>query len=286
MNARAYALATAHKRYFKEAFKSAVRHMIDARTLALAEQKLAAGDVDGAIVVITSDDAFASFRHALSSAYGSLLDRAAQRTLDAVPRKLVQKARKPVALAPVGFGEGWIKRRSAALVADVSESQRTVLREIVLDNYQRGLQPKHIVEDIRNVVGLLPRELTAVENRKQLHMEQGMSEDKAEDLAQGYADELLEMRADRIAQTETVAAEAQGRREAWSWGQKQGLISQDAVRQWNASDGACDDCMAFDGEWTTLEGEYPSGAEIPLHPSCHCMETIVPEAEARAEEDQ
>lgn len=267
-----YKIAEAARPRFRSAFKNALREAFDDAALAKVATALRDGHVEQAIAVVMDDASWAEFGAAVHRAYGEVLQRSAASAIAGLPKARVHKAKSPE--PPPRFGEDWVKERSAELVADVTTQQRQALREIILDGYQREVQPKDIVDDIRDTVGLLPRELIAVDNRRQLHLDAGMNEDDADTLADDYAEELLEMRADRIAQTETVATEAQGRREAWSWAQEAGIISPQAVRVWVASDGACDECLAMDGETAPINGEYAGGEQIPMHPWCYCVEAI------------
>lgn len=258
--------------------------MLDEATLGRVEAALERGDAHAAADVLMEDESWATFERLLAAAYGDVVDKAGRAAFAAIPTRRVRKDKdedKKKTKRPPMFGEKpiagpqfktsngvWVKQRSAALVRDITTTQRTVLREVILENFKAGKRPKFIVDDIRRVVGLLPRELLAVETRRQLHLDAGIGESSARDLADKYSDELLDLRADRIAITETVAAEAQGRREAWEFAQEEGIISPTTTRVWVASDDACSDCEAMDGEEADIDGTYEGGAEIPFHPWC------------------
>lgn len=264
--------------------------MLDEATLGRVQEALERGDAHAAADVLMESRSWETFERLLSAAYGDVVDKAGLAAFDALPKRRVRKDKdenkkrtkrppmfgsKPIAGPQFKTSNGvWVKQRSAALVRDITHTQRTVLREVILENFKAGKRPKFIVDDIRAVVGLLPRELNAVENRRQLHLDAGVSENEARRLSDIYSDELLDLRADRIAITETVAAEAQGRREAWEFAQEEGLISPTTTRVWVASDDACPDCEAMDGEEADIDGTYEGGIEIPAHVSCRCSESL------------
>jgi hypothetical protein len=79
-----------------------------------------------------------------------------------------------------------------------------------------------------------------------------------------------------IAMNEVMTAVSEGQRQAWTQAANDGYLTGNEVRQWNTADAdACPECDDLDGETTEMDGEYPGGALMPLHPWCRCFETLV-----------
>lgn len=84
-------------------------------------------------------------------------------------------------------------------------------------------------------------------------------------------------RADLIARTETMLAANNGQRQAWDQAVDNGLLTGAERVVWIATEGACHECDALDGEERDIDGEYSGdGADgPPAHPNCRCTEGIV-----------
>lgn len=265
-----YRVAAEGQPAFRRAFALAVRGALAESTLEDIEEALERGDPDAAIKALIQADAWAGLEDKIASAYRAVFSASAEQALRALPR--VEKARK---LAPEGLGESVIRQRAAELVADVTKDQKASLAKTVSNGFRAGLSPAEISKRVRKIVGLLPREVDAVENRRQLHLEAGISEARAGKLADKYAAELLVRRADRIAVTETSFAEARGKRAAWSYAKDNGVVAPTAVRRWVTSDAPCPECRRMAGKTAPIDGHYRGGVEgPPLHPHCFCLEEI------------
>jgi len=98
------------------------------------------------------------------------------------------------------------------------------------------------------------------------------------------SDAFSRARAQMIARTETAKADVAGHRAGWK---ASGLV---AGREWQTSDGCCDECQALDGTIVGIDEEFPDGADVPLHPNCECNELPVlpedmPDADSDADDD-
>lgn len=99
-------------------------------------------------------------------------------------------------------------------------------------------------------------------------------EDPREAIADAVGDDA---RADLIARTEIMSAANEGQRQAWDQAVDEGLLSETAQRVWIATEDACPECDALDGETAPLDDDYPGegGDGPPLHPNCRCTEGII-----------
>lgn len=84
-------------------------------------------------------------------------------------------------------------------------------------------------------------------------------------------------RAERIARNEPMVAVHEGQRAAWNQAVEEGLLPEDAVREWIVvgDDKVCPICEALEGKTAILGEEYEEGIEgPPAHVMCRCSESI------------
>jgi hypothetical protein len=174
------------------------------------------------------------------------------------------------------FSLRWIQEHAGALIAQVGEQQQQNVRNIVFRGFAQGARGPAILKQIESEVGLLEREQNAVERRFQSNLAQGVQRQAAERDRERYAGQLLRKRAQRIARTETIEAQAQGRNDAWQLAAEEGLIPPSHTREWVAateSDRTCPICFELDGQRADLNQGYDSailGTTLrrpPAHPS-------------------
>jgi predicted GNAT family acetyltransferase len=120
---------------------------------------------------------------------------------------------------------------------------------------------------VKAVVGLDERSADAVAAFR----EQGASRSEVK----AYADDLLQARAEAIAETEMAEAFEEGKRQSWQQAAEDGDLPADTERYWKAFAGCCDACDELDGTSVGLDEpfELPDGTEImgpPAHPHCAC----------------
>jgi hypothetical protein len=280
LRASRYQVAAEGQPAFRRAFALAVRSALTDKALGRIEEALERDDPDKAINVLIQSDAWEGLEDRFVEAYKLVFDASAERTLRALPR--VEKAKK---LAPAGLGESLIRRRAAELVADVTKDQKASLAQTISNGFRAGQTPAEISKRVRKIVGLLPREVEAVENaregiERQLRArypkaKRSFIEQRADSLQDQYAAETLTRRADRIAITETSFAEARGKRAAWSYAKEKGVVEPSAKRRWVTSDAPCPECKRMAGKTAEIDGTYRGGIEgPPLHPHCFCLEEI------------
>jgi len=172
----------------------------------------------------------------------------------------------------------WLRENAASKVVEITESTRQGLQDILTRYYDQGKTVSQMSREIRKNIGLHSRFANAVENRKQKLIEQGISTRIAEQNARTYAKQLLKLRAETIARTETMDASNQGQLELWRQagyekGKKRWLLTPD--------DRLCDDCAEMEGQEVGVEDDFHSdslGKYVPcppLHPDCRCAMRLV-----------
>jgi SPP1 gp7 family putative phage head morphogenesis protein len=176
----------------------------------------------------------------------------------------------------------WIKEKALTLLAGgVSEPGKKAVHNMIFRMMQEGRRTESIVESVKRNIGLDERWTQAVQNREALMREQGIPEAEVQRLSTKYTEELTFKRAERIARTETIAAQAQGRLASWTAAQEAGELP-DVHREWIAlpeSPRTCKICIGLDGNTAEIGGTYTSDiiGEVgapPAHPHCRCTEVL------------
>lgn len=190
-----------------------------------------------------------------------------------------------VPIVPVNpYSIRWMETRAMELVTQgITAQQHETVRLLLQDGFERGLRIERLYPEIRANIGLLPRELEAVANRRMLHEAAGMPSARVDKLTAKYSEQLLRKRAERIARTETINAQAVGRRQMWQLAEESGNLPK-VQRRWVSAPGSdnpdrpCEICLDLDGKTAPINGQYES-IKGPIdgptaHPGCRCSETL------------
>lgn len=178
--------------------------------------------------------------------------------------------------AQVPHSKQWILEESSRLVVDISDEQRENLREVLVRRYDPTKRPEVIVRQIKAVIGLTNREASSVLNREDDMREEGvMSEQEIQRATQNYSEDLHQARGERIARTEAVFIETQAKDEAWLVARDDGLLPDEAGKEWITNQDACDQCDSMDGTVVGLDEHFITQKRgairgPPLHPQCVC----------------
>jgi ElaB/YqjD/DUF883 family membrane-anchored ribosome-binding protein len=180
----------------------------------------------------------------------------------------------------------WMRERSTKLIQYVREQQAQTIQDVLSNTFSRGLRPELVYDEIKQNIGLTPRDAVAVENRMELLRAQGYLEAEIASRAAQYRERLLDLRAEKIGRTETISAQAQGRLDSWRGAQEAGILP-GVVREWvSAPPGPpgrpCNSCLGMNRLHAEVGGayespEYGSVECPPLHPQCRCSEILVKE---------
>ena len=200
--------------------------------------------------------------------------------------KADKKKKDRVIATPINpYSVAWVKDRALELITGgISKSQIDVIKNILLENFAAGERAENVYRAIANSIGLTARDVQAVANRLELHRSTGMGDAQSNKLTEEYADSKLLYRAEMIARTETITAQAQGRQDSWKVARDSGDLPE-VVRVWIAApptpnpNAPCEICQELDGREADLDGYYESSilGEVqgpPSHPHCGCSETI------------
>lgn len=178
----------------------------------------------------------------------------------------------------------WIRDRNLSMIQEISDATRANLMRILLQSFRRGERVEEIAEKIRNNIGLTERDSIALQRRIDAMEASGTSQDRIDQVARAYAKKAVSRRAEMIARTETIAAQAASRTLSWQQAKAEGRLPEDVVRQWFAGVGSartCPICIDLDGTQAELDSPFYSnvlGASVfdpPAHPNCRCNVVIV-----------
>jgi hypothetical protein len=182
----------------------------------------------------------------------------------------VKKAEVAVPIIPINdYSAKWIRERSLTLVEDLNKQQRKVIQNMLADGFEKGLRAEEVYDEIKANIGLTGRESQAVLNRRALLEEQELTEERIEQQVDKYREQLLSKRAERIARTETIAADAAGRQHAWQLAQDSGQLPK-VQRVWISAPPSpnpnrpCEICMELDGTTAPIGGYYESSLVGPV----------------------
>lgn len=178
----------------------------------------------------------------------------------------------------------WVEEHGLELVTQsITGQQKKIITSIIEQAMAAGRRPTDILAEIKANIGLTERDYGATLKRKQLHLDAGLSPERAEVLTSKYREKLLTGRAKMIARTETIKAQAQGRLDAWKVAQESGDLPA-VQRRWIAAPPSpnpyrpCEICTGLDNTTAKLDESYESIAgpimAPPAHVACRCSESL------------
>jgi hypothetical protein len=249
--------------------------------MAAVERALAANNIDAAMQAIPWDK-LEKLNGAIAPILRDVLEKSgalAAATVTAVLPKGVTMAfdvTNPRAVA-------WVRAHAAELVTkNIVQSGREAIRQVMVRAFEKGLPPKQAAEYIKQYIGLLPKQATAVDNyRTWLLEEKGYIKVDADRLAKQYAQILVKQRATVIARNETMKASNEGQRELWRQAAEAGTLrAEEWQREWIVTpdpDRLCELCEPMAGKHAPFpDGAYENGSDgPPLHVQCLCVEGLV-----------
>jgi SPP1 gp7 family putative phage head morphogenesis protein len=178
----------------------------------------------------------------------------------------------------------YIKNSVGNLIQNISTQTLTQVRNLFIDSMRIAKPVDELAMDLKNIVGLLPEQQQKYFELKETSLKkleaQGVSRNEAlkqvETKLESFYNRQLDIRAKRIARTETSRIVNEGQMEIYRQMSEAGIIDiREAKKQWVIfEDTACSICEPLDG---TIVGfndffETQNGAVStpPLHPNCNC----------------
>lgn len=292
----AYRIAAKHEDKFARAFMALTRGLLTPEIEQKLLKELREGTPEQAVNTIPwfnpavpeTKKLWERLAEKMQAAYGDVITETGQAEYkrEKIPLKFDVTKQKQIPVVPINpFSLEWIQSHSSELIAQVSDSVKQTVRNVILRGFSRGVRAEAILPDIRRSIGLLQREEIAVQNRLNLMLGEGVPFDKATARADRYAEQLHRKRAERIARTETISAQSRGRRDAWQVAVEQGQLPTTIVREWSAATGSpitCEVCSELHGQQAKIGESYYSevlgrpveGPGMEAHPQCRCTEIL------------
>lgn len=279
----AYAIAANHEAAFSRAFMRFTRDLMTPGVMREIGRAVRADSAEDAADVLPVLDASDKMRESFERAYAEIVQEAGQAEANRQKWRLPFEVEKRVEAqfggrVPINpFSLKWIQEHAAKLIvgpAGIVQRQQDNVRKIVFRAFEQGLRGPAILRQIGDEVGLLEREQNAVERRFQSALELGVQPAKAQRDRGRYAASLLRKRSQRISRTETIEAQAQGRRDSWQLAQEQGMVPAETKRKWVAateSERTCPICLELDnGEPVGFDEPFDSAILGPVQrPPAH-----------------
>lgn len=176
----------------------------------------------------------------------------------------------------------YAEKFGAEMVTAITDETKGAIRAVIARSIREGIPPYESARMIADLIGMNSQQAqAAVEYRAEL-IDAGHPADEVERLFGEYADGKIEDRADLISHTETMEALNEGQLEAWSDAQEEGLLGENATKEWVATDDEhiCPICEDLDGEEVALDATFDvDGEEMdgpPAHPACRCTLAVNP----------
>jgi hypothetical protein len=228
----------------------------------------------------------------------SSMDKEMQPMINALRSVFVDAAEESMKFLPKAVQQGlrfdmlnprsvdFLRTRSSLLITNISDNTRKGVQKILAEGLEQGLTPSAIASQIRDKVGLLPRQVSAVENYRRLLISEGRDPAQIKRMVDKYKARQLRYRANMIARTETIAASNMGQEEIWQQAMDEGLLKPNAKKKWvvTPDDRLCPVCKAIPKKDANKNG-VPIGAFFetdvgprqspPAHPHCRCAVTLV-----------
>lgn len=280
-----YTLAESHGRRFASTYRATIEDLRtpDAvRRMAQAVRNKSLVALDLAIPVYDPSNPDAAARWAKAAEdfeerYKALLQASGKKEMAKLNIPLSFNLRNEYSLP-------WIQSQAGGLIKDISMQTRQNIVKLINASFVDGIPPQTLARLIRSEIGLLPREAAAVDRRYLASIEQKIPAKQAIATSDRYAAKLLNDRAERIARTETIAAEAQGQLASWRVAQDEGFIVAGTRRRWisgTEEGGVCLECVLLGQDepipmgaaWRTSRGPIMGP---PAHPNCRCTAALVP----------
>ena len=170
-----------------------------------------------------------------------------------------------------------IQNTTGRLIIGLQQEQNQNIQQIVSRSFTQALSPKRAADQIKNSIGLLPRQEMALMNFQNGLYAQGVKDSKVEEMTDRYADRMLDSRALTIARTEIRTVSNEGQLAVWQEADNQGYLPEGSQKVWVTDGKPCDICEPMDGiavdlddSWELDDGTMVFCPPMDVHPNCEC----------------
>lgn len=176
------------------------------------------------------------------------------------PLKMVKGQKLPLIAPATVASHNWSAKHSAKLVTEIMADTRLSINRLNRVAVLTGRSSQALARDIRPLIGLHSRQITALGNYRTKLEAAGMAPAKIDKLVAKKAQKALKYRSEMIARTETSFSRIEGL-----------LIAHKEMGipklRWLADPECCATCAALSGK---VYGIEQASGMIPKHPQCSC----------------
>ena len=171
-----------------------------------------------------------------------------------------------------------VEQQGAKAIREIDNETQKAVQRLVSDGYRNGWHPRVFAPMIHETVGLTTKQSLAVANQFRANIESGMSEVRAQMLADRYAKRLGKLRATTIAISETIHAANLSRIAGYEQARQHGLmIGKRPMIEWDSVQTDPNEiCFQMNGQRVPLGSTFEGGL-MPgfVHPRCRCVPQLV-----------
>jgi hypothetical protein len=277
----AYSIAREHYPKFKEAYRITAEELKNPKIvsrLARAIESKSIAQIDAVIPVYRIGDPKAaevwqSAADTFEERYRQLVDESGKSEFARLKIPIEFTLNNPYSI-------DYARRKAAGLIQNISSQTRQVIRRMIRDSFVEGLSADKLQRLIRSQLALPAPHAMAAQRRYAASLEDKVSPQRAGQMLDRYTAKLINARAETIARTEIISAEAQGQLDAWRVARREGLLVPGTRRKWiGEGPGVCEICeelhdsapVDIDEPW-----DYEGIMAPPAHPRCRCVQVLLP----------
>jgi hypothetical protein len=175
----------------------------------------------------------------------------------------------------------WVNEFVGTQIRDITATTRQAVQQTLRAGWNAGTAPRPLARQIRDVIGLTPRQGQTIERLRERLEAQGKTATEVQrSVAQATA-KAIRYRAETISRTESITLANRGSHETLLNAVRRGYVEEERVRRfWLLTPGACETCqevpgMNPDGVGANEPFQTPLGTVMfpTLHPRCRCTTT-------------
>jgi hypothetical protein len=175
----------------------------------------------------------------------------------------------------------WVNEFVGTQIRDITATTRQAVQQVLRAGWQAGTAPRPLARQLRDIIGLTPRQAQTIERlRGQLQAQGKTAAEVQRSVAQATA-KAIRYRAETISRTESITLANRGSHETLLNAVRRGYVAEERVRRfWLLTPGACETCqevpgMNPEGVGVNEPFQTPLGTVLfpTLHPRCRCATT-------------
>ena len=175
----------------------------------------------------------------------------------------------------------WVNEYVGTQIRDISATTLKTVQQVLREGWNAGTAPRALARQLRDVIGLAPRQRIAIERLRERLEAQGKAPSQVQRNVEQATQRALRYRAEMVSRTESITLANRGAHETLLNAVRRGYVAEDRVRRfWLLTPGACPVCQevpAMNPEGVGLHEPFqtPNGTSMhpALHPQCRCATT-------------